>query len=318
MESLPIDLIKLLFVSFPMKRILELTSVCKSLHDKIKLIYWDMLPLHIRHIGTITVLNRFHIMKVVVLNIPLITEDFVKHLNKCTSVEINNCSIVSGNVLSHLAHCKHVKLSMVHGIINDDLRHLARCESVAISQTDITDDGIKNLSGCKKIVLFLCYGISDRCFQYLGNCHTLKMYGCGLVTDAGLKYLSGCTTVKLLGRNNTVTDDGLVHLSKCDSVKLVSYNKITDSGLRHLSNCRTVKLSGCSKITVFGLLCLARCVTVCISNCFHITKKNIQAYLKELGHGQCPNDITKTNLSLLMNKRTEYVIIGNMTLYFYY
>ncbi|HXY33329.1 MAG TPA: hypothetical protein VEI07_03815, partial [Planctomycetaceae bacterium] len=132
-------------------------------------------------------------------------------------------------------------------------------------QTNITDAGLKELAGLKKLKS-LCLAntdITDAGLSELRGIENLEslILSNTRVRDAGLKELSGLKNMKLLELGGTrITDAGLKALRGLKNLESLDlsgndYGNITDAGLkelRGLKKLKTIKLSG-NRITDAGL-----------------------------------------------------------------
>ena len=93
--------------------------------------------------------------------------------------------------------------------------------------TNITDEGLKYLSGIHTLHLWENTNITDEGLKYLSGIHTLNLVWNKNITDDGLKYLSGIHTLDL-GCNENITDDGLKYLSGIHTLNIEWNKNITD------------------------------------------------------------------------------------------
>ena len=65
------------------------------------------------------------------------------------------------------------------------------------SESNITDDIVKELRGCHTLYLSDCDRITDESVKELRGCHTLNLDYCKKITDESVKELGGCHTLNL-------------------------------------------------------------------------------------------------------------------------
>jgi Leucine-rich repeat (LRR) protein len=105
-----------------------------------------------------------------------ITDDNVKFLSKCHSLNLSGCQIT-----------------------DEGAKYLGNCHTLNLSGCQITDEGAKYLENCHTLNLSGCQ-ITDEGAKYLGNCRTLNFSGCQ-ITDEGAKYL-GNSYIKFIRMSN--------------------------------------------------------------------------------------------------------------------
>jgi Protein kinase domain/Leucine Rich repeat len=138
-----------------------------------------------------------------------------------------------------------INLSDKQQIRDQDLARLrsvgASLDTLSLSETRVSDEGLRMLQGCKHLRYLNVYGtnVTDAGMRYLAgqdNIATLHL-GRTLLTDAGLVQLAGLHNMRYLAMEHTgVGDAGLVVLERFAGLEgLVLWGtKLTDAGMPHL------------------------------------------------------------------------------------
>ncbi len=136
---------------------------------------------------------------------------------------------------------KNVNLSEFCRDINFIAPRLSMCHTVNAFDTNLNNDGLRQLSSAEKLVLTWTKVTRD------GLVHARKWRNVDLsclgIADDDLVHLADCHSVTL--RGNRVTDRGLVHLLKVHTLDLTC-NPVTDEGVRMLVDCKNLMLIGAS------------------------------------------------------------------------
>lgn len=129
-------------------------------------------------------------------------------------------------------------------------RDAFRLTAVAVHNSQVSDEGLANFSGCKSLThLSLVVNTLDRW---------------GPVTDKGLACFRDCKDlVSLTLDSSSVSGDGLANFSNCKNLQILdlSNSGVTDAGLVPLKDCKNLthlSLSG-TQITDTGLICFKGC-----------------------------------------------------------
>jgi Leucine-rich repeat (LRR) protein len=128
-----------------------------------------------------------------------------------------------------------------------DLKPVAELTQVQVLKLDgatkITDDGLKELVGLKKLqdLGLSSTQVTDAGLKQLAELKELQKLSLNStkVTDAGLKQLKSIANLQQLGLNFTeVTDAGLKDLAACTKLELlaVSFTKVTADGAKGLQS----------------------------------------------------------------------------------
>lgn len=123
----------------------------------------------------------------------------------------------------------------------DQLRIMPRLKNLSLVDTDLTDDGLKDLEGLSSLlVLNLARTrIGDDGLQHLRGLPNLRRIDLSdtLVTGQGLRHLSDLAGLQDLTLSRThVCDAGLIELNRCRGLRQLDLTgtEITDAGLEHL------------------------------------------------------------------------------------
>jgi hypothetical protein len=137
-------------------------------------------------------------------------------------------------------------------VVRDDKDPAKPVVTVDLSNTPVTDAGLKELAGLRGV-------------------QTLYLSGCEGVTDAGLKELAqlkGLQSLDLSGCQG-VTNAGLKELAELKGLQSLDLNHcrgVTDAGLKELAalkGLRYLELRGCEKVTDAGVAELQKALPDC-------------------------------------------------------
>ena len=131
----------------------------------------------------------------------------------------------------------------IQEIVDDGwLSWFERAYSVWISETAISDEVLRHLSGLTKLDTLSLQNtqVSDEELKHLRGLTNLQFLYLDntQIGDEGLKSLTGLTNLENVSLNNTqIGGKGLKHLSGLQSLTELSlnYTQVTDEGLKHLS-----------------------------------------------------------------------------------
>ena len=134
--------------------------------------------------------------------------------------------------------------------------------NLSLGRTSVTDEGLKSLAPCTKLVWFDLIGtrISDAGFSHLKGAVTLQqLFLAGTkISDASLEMIGQFRELEELDLSSlAITDDGLAHLAGLRKLKklYLANSPITDAGLLHLKGLKqleTLETAG-TKITETGM-----------------------------------------------------------------
>ena len=186
-------------------------------------------------------------------------EDYFQQIPKVLKIEIFKYLPLSE--LINVSHVNKYLCALIRGHNWDHLivrlKDTDKIQSVVknfnflkydFSESNITDDIVKKLSGCHSLNLSFCPQITDESVKELRGCHTLNLRYCRQLTDESVKELRGCHTL-YLSFCDQITDGSVKELRGCHILNLSYCDKITDESVKELHGCHTLYLHCCKKIT---------------------------------------------------------------------
>ena len=156
-------------------------------------------------------------------------------------------------------------------ITDANLGHLRYVHDIDLTDCQyITDRGLRNLTGAKRVILSLCRGISNSGMLYVSQANYVSLKGCNWVTEKGARYLAKVKELNL-GYCKNIDDAALVRLANVQTLDIAGCEKITNHGLHHLFNVKNLNISRNNSISDAGLSNLMSIESLHLCHCKNIT-----------------------------------------------
>ena len=125
-------------------------------------------------------LEKLHTINLDLCN--FVTDENIRSLTKLSSLSVEKCFRITDDSVLYLSNLTTLVLKNCIEITDKSVQKLANIHKLDLSGcTKITDDGVKHLGNVCTLILMNC-NITNDCMKYLIKCNKIMVFGCDHVT----------------------------------------------------------------------------------------------------------------------------------------
>lgn len=157
----------------------------------------------------------------------------IKNLFNLTALNLSNNFVISDNGIKDLVKLNYLAICDSN-ITDNGIKNLTGLLGLHLGYNKyVTDNGIKNLINLTNLDLLENENISDQGIKNLTNLQRLNLYRNRMITNAGISELTNLTVLNLT-LNYNITDEGIYNLTKLKSLTIGE--RITGNNFTRFTN----------------------------------------------------------------------------------
>src|SRR5271156_593129 len=126
-DDLPIEIIVEIFKNFSLKKLVLLERVNKLYKQLIRTITWNHFIVKLSNNKSIDYAIKNYRFNKYDCSDSAITDENVKHLSNCHTLNIYRCTKITDESVKHLGNCHKLNLSQCKKITDKSVKHLGNC-----------------------------------------------------------------------------------------------------------------------------------------------------------------------------------------------
>jgi Leucine-rich repeat (LRR) protein len=236
-----------------------------------------------------------------------ITAVGLSYIWRCKEMEIG--MKLTDEIMKCLSHLKRIRFhggwGGVPGITDTNLAYLSKVEEIDLGGTLISDAGLSQLVGARKLDLTTQHLLTGSGFQGLVNLTTLNLHTCELITDDVFKWFGKIEDLDIT-QCELVTGDGFEWMINIKKLKMWGCRNVTDHNLSKLTTLQYLDI-GSTHITHRGLSSLINLESLHADSCHFLCEKALTSdKLRVLS----ARDVRMSRAMIRMCANIDYIVFN--------